>query len=79
MINLQSQLKTIAKRELQRRNIFGEVVYVSFVSDNGCSLMKISFVTEEEPSVTLTGFDYMEHIDDEYYLYLPIDTYVYKK
>lgn len=76
MMYLKRTLEGLAKQELMNRDIDGLVVGVRFVSDNGCSMIRIAFVSDIKPTPVLTGFDYIEHQDDEYYLYLPIDTIV---
>lgn len=73
MFYLRSAVERLAQKELNRREISGEVVGVRFVLDNGCPMIRIGFTADVKPTPVLTGFDYMEHKDDEYYLYLPID------
>lgn len=77
MIYVKETLKRLAAAELQRRDIIGEVVGVSFVSSNGCPMIRIGFISEIVPSPVLTGFDYLEKQDDEYYLFATIDTSIY--
>lgn len=79
MIYVQETLRRLAKAELQRRDIFGEVVGVRLVSNNGCAMIRIGFISEIVPTPVLTGFDYLEKQDDEYYLFTPIDTPIYIK
>ena len=77
MLHLKHQLETIAEQELVILNISGSVVGVCFIYDKGCSMIRITFCSEIEPKLTLTGYDYIEKDNEEdttWYLYLTIDT-----
>lgn len=79
MLYLQETLKRLAEEELQRRDIIGEVVGVRLMSNKGCAMIRIGFISEIAPTPVLTEFDYLEKWDDEYYLFTPIDTSIYVK
>lgn len=79
MFYIHEALTTKAQQELNRRNIAGEVVRVRFVSKSGCAMIRIGFISETTPSPVLSTFEFLEHQDDEYYLYLPIDVTIYNE
>lgn len=74
MMYLFRKLENLAKEELLKRDIDGSVLSVSFVLNDMCPMIRISFVSDIQPTPVLTGFDYLEHQDDAYHLYLAIDT-----
>lgn len=49
---------------------------VHFVVVNCCSMLLITFTTHTTPTPVLWGEERMEHHNDKYYLYLPIDTQI---
>ena len=74
MVYLSSVLTKLAEHELFRRDIRGNVLDVHFVVVNCCSMLVITFTTPTTPTPVLWGEERMEHHNDKYYLYLPIDT-----
>lgn len=78
MLYLSRKVTEIAQQELTRRDVFAHVTGVRFVSDNGCSMIRISFFQETQPKIVLSGFEYLIYEDNEYHLYLPIDIIVTK-
>lgn len=76
MVSLSLGLINLAKHELFRREIRGNVLDVHFVVVNCCSMLLITFTTNTTPTPVLWGEERMEHHDDKYYLYLPIDTQI---
>lgn len=74
MVYLYRNIKNLAKEELSKRNIDGSVLSVSFILKDMCPMLRILFVSNVQPTPVLTGFDYLERQDDEYHLYLAIDT-----
>lgn len=77
MLHLHRQLESMAKQELIRLDISGSVLGVSFVYHKCCPMLRITFSSEIEPKLTLTGYDYIEKDNDDnttWYLYLTIDT-----
>lgn len=76
MMYLYRSIEELAKQELSKRDIDGSILSVCFVLNNMCPMIRISFVSDIQPTPVLTGFDYLEHQDDEYHLYLAIDTMI---
>ena len=76
MVSLSLGLTKLAEHELFRREIRGNVLDVHFVVVNCCSMLLITFTTHTTPTPVLWGEERMEHHDDKYYLYLPIDTQI---
>lgn len=82
MVSLSLGLTKLAEHELFRRDIRGNVLDVHFVVVNYrivvnyCPMLVITFTTHTTPTPVLWGEERMEHHDDKYYLYLPIDTQI---
>ena len=76
MMYLYRDIENLAKEELSKRDIDGLVLSVRFVLNNVCPMIRISFISDIQPTPVLTGFDYLEHKDNEYHLYLAIDTMI---
>lgn len=76
MVSLSLGLTKLAEHELFRREIRGNVLDVHFVVVNCCSMLLITFTTHITPTPVLWGEERMEHHNNKYYLYLPIDTQI---
>lgn len=76
MMYIHRNIKDLAKEELSKRDIDGTLLSVRFVLNDVCPMIRISFTSDIQPTLVLTGFDYLEHQDDEYHLYLAIDTMI---
>ena len=76
MMYLYRDLENLAKEELSKRDIDGVILSVRFVLNDMCPMIRISFTSDIEPTSVLTGFDYLEYQDEEYHLYLAIDTMI---
>ena len=76
MMYLYRDLENLAKEELLKRDIDGVILSVRFVLNDMCPMIRIAFTSDIEPTPVLSGFDYLEYQDDEYHLYLAIDTMI---
>ena len=73
MIKVHSTLVKLAQQELNRREISGFVIEVRLVSYQGYPMLRIGFITNITPIPVLSAYEKLEHKDDEYYFYCPID------
>ena len=76
MIKVHSTLVKLAQQELNRREISGDVIGVRIVSYKGYPMLRIGFIADVTPTPVLSAYEKLEHKDDEYYLYCPIDVIV---
>lgn len=76
MMFIKNYLIKKAQKELNFREIEGEVVGVRFVNDLGLSLFRIRFISKTTPSPKLYKDEHFIQVHDEYYLYIPVDVRV---
>lgn len=77
MMYINRGLMTLAKDELIRKDIHGNVTNVVLIYKSGVSMIRITFVTNTKPNPTLTRHEYMEYDDEHYHLYIPLDTPIF--